>query len=366
MKEIITNINRKLNYTNTVIIKVYDYLQSVNSFESCTDKKSKQLDKKVKILVDYHNNYNGMYALLQSFHYSVSNFDTIYYEEIEAKWLDILKNWFILENEVPEFDEEYIGAEMDVICYDNFKSNVRIIRKILISDTQALNKFSLKYLNNKEKNLISFSDYKFLFEIKNEYCEKKEHIDEIKEFGKEALNDRDRKLIRTNNFDIDSYTYFLKNKSEDLSRFKSFRSHKEDFMQENKESIIAKPFKFNFIKSADYVNPKSSLKDYYITQTYSYLINNGQLLSASINKGDYEYIVINKKLPIKVNKIAWKGSLTDAFILCKLLEIELSRFNRCFNLSNGKLLKSNSAGKNPQTDFAKFTRKLAVEFDSVV
>jgi hypothetical protein len=109
-----------------------------------------------------------------------------------------------------------------------------------------------------------------------------------------------------------------------------------------------------------------SQKDYYIAQTFTYILEHQQEFGINISQSDFEYLIVNKKLPSEMNKIAWKGSPTDAFIFCKLLNIELSRFNRCFNLSNGKPLKSNSAGKNPQTDFAKFTRNIAFEFDSVI
>ena len=325
----------------------------------------------VNVLMDYHNNYNQMYSLLQSFHYTVSNYDTVFFEEIEQKWLKILIEWFKIDSKIikPDWnidalDYDELGIEEN--CIEKMQFATRSIENILIADTKGLNRFSLNYLNNKQKNLISFTDYRFLYAIKKEFHQKRKRLDEIQQFGEEALDTRDKKNMRINDFRLEEYIDHLKTKSEDFYSFKSFKSHKSDFLEENRSSILSKPYKFNFVKSIDYTNSRTSQKDYYIEQAFAYIINHKEEFGISISKNDFEYLIVNKKLPPEMNKIAWKGTPTDAFVFCKLFDIEISRFNRCFNLSNGNLLKSNSAGKNPQTDFAKFTRNLKIEFDSPI
>ncbi len=371
MIEIIKSINKKIDLLNNSIVVIMDLLTTESCLEEYDSARIESTRNKVNRLIQYDNDYNEMYYCLQSFHYSALNYDTVFFEEIESKWLNILIRWFELESHIPRMDwgidninVEDMGFSQD--CFENIQAITQTVEKILINDTKGLNRFSLNYLNNKQKNLISFTDYRFLYAIKKEFHQKRKRLDEIQQFGEEALDTRDKKNMRINDFRLEEYIDHLKTKSEDFYSFKSFKSHKSDFLEENRSSILSKPYKFNFVKSIDYTNSRTSQKDYYIEQAFAYIINHKEEFGISISKNDFEYLIVNKKLPPEMNKIAWKGTPTDAFVFCKLFDIEISRFNRCFNLSNGNLLKSNSAGKNPQTDFAKFTRNLKIEFDSPI
>jgi len=366
MQEIIKSINKKIDLINSNIKSISNYINSEDWIEECNHKEIEVLAGKVKILAEYHNNFHQMYSLLQSFHYSVSNFDTVFYEEIEQKWLKILINWFNIEEKVPQIDESFENIDIDTNCIYSLQAIMNSIKTVLINDTKGLNRFSLNYLDNKENKLISFSDYNLLYSIKKEYAQKKKHSDEIKQFGDEVLDERDRKTIRINELSIEQYIQFLEERNRNFSNYKSFKGYKLDLLQENIELILSKPFSFNFVKMAGYFNSRTSQKDYFIERIFSYIIEHKNEFGIDIKKDDFEYIIVNKKLPADMNKISWKGIPTDASIFCKLFEIEPSRFNRCFKLSNGKPLKSNSAGKNPQTDFSKFTRNLSIEFDSAI
>ena len=367
MIEIIKKINKKIKVINKTFIEIEKHINSGDIYEGCDNKKNKKLGEKVKLLISHHHDFNGMYELLQAFHYSVSNYDTILYEEIEAKWHDILIYWFKIEDMAPQIYEPLVfDIDIDINCIKDFHQIMKVCRSIINRDIKGMNRFSLNYLNNKQKNLISLSDYRIIFDIKNEHNEKRKRIEEIQNFGEEALSYRDKRKMSVNNLDFESYIEHLKKLSEDFYTFKSFKSSKDDFLKENKDKILSQAFKFSFVNSINYTNSRTSQKEYYIEQIYSYIIEHKQEFGITIKKDDFEYIIANRKLPSDMNKIAWKGSPTDAFIFCKTLNIEISRFNRCFKLSSGKQLKTNSAGKNPQTDFAKFTRKLSIEFDSVI
>ena len=371
MKEIISSINKKIDLINSNMQLISEYINLDYGTDECNSDVIESVNNTVNVLMDYHNNYNQMYSLLQSFHYTVSNYDTVFFEEIEQKWLKILIEWFKIDSKIikPDWnidalDYDELGIEEN--CLENMQFATRSIENILIADTKGLNRFSLNYLNNKQKNIISFSDYKYLYSIKKEHYQKNKHIEELELFGEEALSTNDKRKMRINEFKIDEYIYYLQKRSEIFNTYKSYKSYMSNFMEENKDSILKKPFSFKFVKSIDYINSRISQKDYYIEQVFTYIAEHKQDFGITINKSDFEYIIVNKKLPVEMKKISWKGSPTNAFVFCKLFEIEFSRFNRCFNLSNGKLLKSNSAGKNPQTDFTKFTRNIAIEFDSAI
>jgi len=371
MKEIIISINKKIDLLNESITLIRDLLINEYCLEEFDPTRIKNVRNKINKLRQYNSDYHELYYDLQAFHYAAVNYDTVFFEEIESKWLDIQIQWFELEDYIPKTGWDIdsvsiadIGFSED--CFENLTTITQTVESILISDTKGLNRFSLNYLNNKRKNLISFTDYRFLYAIKKEYDQKRKRIDEILQFGEEALTVRDKKSMRINDFKLEEYIHHLKVKSEDFYSFKSFKSHKSDFLEENKSTILSNPYKFSFVNSIDYINSRTSQKDYYIEQAFAYIINHKEEFGISISKNDFEYLIVNKKLPSQMNKIVWKGTPTDAFVFCKLFDIEISRFNRCFNLSNGKLLKSNSAGKNPQTDFAKFTRNLKIEFDSPI
>ncbi len=154
MKEIISSINKKIDLINSNMQLISEYINLDYGTDECNSDVIESVNNTVNVLMDYHNNYNQMYSLLQSFHYTVSNYDTVFFEEIEQKWLKILIEWFKIDSKIikPDWnidalDYDELGIEEN--CIEKMQFATRSIENILIADTKGLNRFSLNYLNNK-------------------------------------------------------------------------------------------------------------------------------------------------------------------------------------------------------------------------
>ncbi len=265
-----------------------------------------------------------IYMLLKAIKSMSANFDSQIIIELEATYDYVLIRWaHALLTKSPK-------NIIDIYEYNLITQLTDIIKKQI----DDINRFCKVFLKKETNEQLSGFELLSLYKGRVKYDEAVSHLDELKTFGSEALNQEE--VLRQIVFQLD-LSIHVKNliKGGVQIDAEDFTEEEWEAIEQNLHLITKGEHEIKFIEN--YKNP-NALKDTTIDKIFYFLVKSEILIG--VDRNVIIGTIKHKRLPLaEKDPIIWNGSHEKARVFTILMKWNNGTFNKCFSVfKDGELI----------------------------